>query len=59
MKEFKATLLSEIGNLKCWADIYRTAIEKRLYEPFSDMWGYRINGLQKAEYKLDILCTAD
>ena len=23
------------------------------------MWGYRINGLQKAEYKLDILCTAD
>lgn len=58
-KEFKAALLSEIGNLKCWADIYKTAIEKRLYEPFSDMWGYCINELQKVECKLDILCAAD
>ncbi len=58
-QEFKAALLSEIGNLKCWADIYKTAIEKRLYEPFSDMWSYCINELQKAECKLDILCAAD
>lgn len=57
-QEFKAALLGEIDSLKRWA-IYRTAIEKRLYEPFSDMWGYCINELQKTEYKLDILCTAD
>lgn len=58
-QEFKAALQSEIDNLKCWSDIYRTAIEKQLYEPFSDMWSYCINELQKAEYKLDILCAAD
>lgn len=53
-QEFRTALSGEINSLKCWADIYRTAIEKRLY-----MWGYCINELQKAEYKLDILCTAD
>ena len=58
-QEFRTALSGEIDSLKRWADIYRTAIEKRLYEPFSDMWGYCINELQKAEYKLDILCTAD
>ena len=58
-EEFRTALSGEIDSLKRWADIYRTAIEKRLYEPFSDMWGYCINELQKAEYKLDILCTAD
>lgn len=58
-QEFKAALLDEIDRLKCWTDIYRTAIEKRLYEPFSDMWGYCINELQKAEYKLDILCGSE
>lgn len=58
-QEFRAALLGEIDSLKRWADIYRIAIEKRLYEPLSDMWGYCINELQKTEYKLDILCTAD
>lgn len=58
-EEFRTALSGEIDSLKRWADIYRTAIEKRLYEPFSDMWGYCINELQKAEYKLDILCIAD
>ncbi|MCI8726299.1 MAG: hypothetical protein HFG66_09335 [Hungatella sp.] len=58
-QEFKAALLSEIGNLKCWADIYKTAIEKRLHEPFSDMWCYCIDSLQATEYKLDILCATD
>lgn len=58
-QEFKAALLNEISNLKCWADIYKSAIEKRLYGPFSDMWGYCINELQKAEYKLDVLCATD
>lgn len=58
-QEFKAALFGEIDSLKCRADIYRTAVEKRLYEPFSDMWSYCINELQKAGYKLDILCAAD
>lgn len=58
-QEFRAALLGEIDSLQRWATIYRTVIEKRLYEPFSDMWGYCIIELQKAEYKLDILCAAD
>ena len=58
-QEFKAALSGEIDSLKRWTDIYRSAIEKQLYEPFSDMWGYCINELQKAEYKLDILCAAE
>lgn len=39
--------------------IYRTSIEKSLYEPFSDEWCYCVNELQKTEYQLDILCAAD
>lgn len=58
-QEFKAALSGEIDSLKHWANIYRIAIEKRLYEPFSDMWGYCVGELQKAEYKLDILCATD
>lgn len=58
-QEFKASLLSEIGRLKRWADIYRTVAEKRLYPLFSDLWGYCISELQSVEYKLDILCAAD
>lgn len=49
----------EINGLKQQADTYRAAIEKTLYKPFSDMWCYCINELQKAEYKLDILCASD
>ena len=58
-REFKAALSGEIDNLQRWSAIYKTAIEKRLYEPFSDTWSHCINELQKAEYKLDILCAAD
>lgn len=58
-QEFKVALLGEIDSLKHWIDIYGSAIEKRLYEPFSEMWGYCINELQKTEYKLNILCTAE
>ncbi|MCM1189378.1 MAG: CHC2 zinc finger domain-containing protein [bacterium] len=56
---FYRALLGEIDRLKCWADIYRIAIEKRLYEPFDEMWTYCANELQKTEYKLDILCSVD
>lgn len=58
-QEFKAALLDEIDGLKRLADIYRIAIEKQLYEPFGDLWIYCTNELQKAEYKLNILCGAD
>lgn len=58
-QEFRTALLGEIDCLKRWVAIYRTAIEKRLYEPFSDMWCHCIGELQNAERKLDILCAAD
>lgn len=58
-QEFKAALLDEIDRLKRWADIYRTAIGKQLFEPFDSTWCYCINELQKTEYKLDILCAVD
>lgn len=58
-QEFMTALLSEIDSLKRWADICRTVVEKRLCEPFSEMESYCINELQRAEYKLDILCATD
>lgn len=58
-QEFKAALFGEIDSLKCRADVYRIALEKQLYEPFSDTWAYCIKELQKVGYKLDILCGAD
>lgn len=56
---FYKALYGEIGNLNWWADICRIAVEKRLYEPFSDTWTFCVNELQKIEYKLDILCATD
>ena len=56
---FYQALWAQIDNLKRWAVIYGTAIEKRLYEPFSDTWAYCVSELQKTEYRLDILCAAD
>ncbi|MCM1026384.1 MAG: hypothetical protein NC432_08095 [Roseburia sp.] len=56
---FYQALRGEIDRLKQWADIYRAAIEKGLYEPFDQMWTYCANELQKIDYRLDILCAAD
>lgn len=58
-KAFYRALWAQIDDLKRWECIYRTSIEKRLFEPFSDMWAYCLNELQKTEYRLDILCAAD
>lgn len=58
-QEFENALFGEVDRLKHWADIFRMALEKRLYEPFSDMWAYCVNELQGIEYKLDILCASD
>lgn len=56
---FYAALSGEIDRLKRWEHIYRTSIEKAVFEPFSDTWAYCVNELQKTEYRLDILCAAD
>lgn len=56
---FYRALWTQIDDLKRWAVIYSTAIEKALFEPFSDEWCYCVDELQKTEYKLDILCAAD
>ena len=56
---FYLALWGEIDRLKRWAVIYSTAIEKELFEPFSDTWAYCVNELQKTEYRLDVLCAAD
>lgn len=57
--EFRTALSVCIEDLQSWAGIYKTAIEKQLFEPFSDLWCYCVDGLQKANYQLDILCCAD
>lgn len=56
---FYRALWAQIDDLKRWEHIYRTSIEKAVFEPFSDTWAYCVNELQKTEYKLDILCAAD
>lgn len=56
---FYRALWTQIDDLKRWAVIYSTAIEKAVFEPFSDTWAYCVNELQKTEYRLDILCAAD
>ena len=56
---FYRALWAQIDDLKRWAVIYSTAIEKAVFEPFSDTWTECVNELQKTEYRLDILCAAD
>lgn len=56
---FYRALWAQIDDLKRWAVIYSTAIEKAVFEPFSDEWCHCVNELQKTEHKLDILCAAD
>lgn len=58
-KQFRCALSGCISSLKHWAYIYSTALEKCLYEPFSDMWCYCMDELQKVNYRLDILCATD
>lgn len=58
-QEFRAALLEHRDDLRHREDFYRTIIENRLYEPFSDAWAYCVDELQKTEYRLDILCAAD
>ena len=56
---FRAALSGCIEDLKEWAGIYKVAIERPLYEPFTDGWRFCVEELQRTNYKLDILCAAD
>ena len=56
---FRAALSGCIDDLREWAGIYRAAIERPLYEPFTDGWRFCVEELQRTNYKLDILCAAD
>lgn len=56
---FRAALLGQIADLRRWTDIYRTALEKAVFEPYGELWAYCIGELQRTEYKLDVLCGAD
>lgn len=58
-RAFRAALLGEIGRLREWAGICCLALEKGLYEPFSELWAYCIRERDRAERKLDILCAVD
>lgn len=58
-QDFKTALSAHIDDLRRWENIYRLAIEKAVFEPFSDMWCYIMEELQRTERKLDILCVAD
>lgn len=56
---FYMALLGEIERLKHWVVIYSTAIEKAVFEPFSESFACCVGELQKVNYKLDILTAAD
>lgn len=45
--------------MKQWTKIYATALDRGIFEPFSDVWCYCVTERQKAMYKLDILCASD
>ena len=58
-QDFKTALSACIDDLRRWENIYRLAIEKAVFEPFSDLWAYCVNELHKTSYQLDILCASD
>lgn len=58
-RAFKVVLFGCTDDLQRWANIYRLALENRLYESLSDMWCYIMDELQRTEYRLDILCGSD
>lgn len=58
-REFQSALSACIEDLRHWLGIYTTAIENKLYEPFSELQAYVMNELQATEYKLDILTAND
>lgn len=58
-QEFYKALFDEIDRLKDWLNKYRLVLEKGKIEPFSDLWIYTLEQIQRLEYALDILTCAD
>ena len=56
---FHNALFALINDLKAQEDNYKVALNKAEIEPFSDLWAYILNELQRISYRLDILCCAD
>lgn len=58
-RAFHNALFALISDLKAQEYNYRLVLEKSKIEPFSDLWAYILNELQRTSYKLDILTGAD
>lgn len=56
---FRTALFDEIDRLKRWDEVYTVAIEKRLFEPYTDLWAFCLNEKQITEHKLDILTGSE
>ena len=56
---FYMALLGEIERLRCLAVIYSTAIEKTVFEPFSESFVYCVGELQKVNYNVEYDPAAD
>lgn len=53
---FKAAWVEEVDRLKQWEAIYQTAIEKKIFPPYSELQAFMVEELQKISFKLDMLC---
>lgn len=56
---FYNALFALINDLKVQEDNYKAALNKAEIEPYSDLWAYILDELQRISYRLDILCCAD
>ena len=55
-QRFKEAWLAEVDDLKKWEELYRRAIEEKIFSPLSEMQNFVVSELQKTSCKLDILC---
>lgn len=55
-QRFKEAWRAEVDELKTWENIYKRAIEEKIFPPLSDLQAFTVAELQKVSYKLDMLC---
>ncbi|MDO4943123.1 MAG: hypothetical protein Q4E73_09865 [Lachnospiraceae bacterium] len=55
-ERFKEAKIVEINRLKKWEQLYKWAIEEKVYSPLSEMQAFVVSELQNVSYSLDILC---
>lgn len=55
-QRFKEAWRAEVDRLKQWEAIYQTAIEKKIFPPYSELQAFMVEELQKTSYCMDILC---